>query len=190
MLVRETSLCGVYVLEPKAYSDHRGFFMESFHKDRLHALGLPYEYVQDNHSLSVESGTVRGLHYQLEPHAQTKLIRVLRGAIWDVAVDIRPESPQCGQWAGVILSESNRRQLLIPKGYAHGFCTLAANTEVLYKVDSYYSPEHDRGIRWDDPELNIDWPTREAVLSDKDRQLPFWSETDVSRDRTRRKTGD
>ncbi len=121
---------------------------------------------------------MRGLHYQLNPKAQTKLVRVAKGAIYDVAVDIRKNSPTYGMWVGVILSESNKRQLLIPKGFAHGFCTLVGNTEVLYKVDEYYSPEHDKGMLWNDPDLGIDWPTTKPILSDKDSKHPLMRNTE------------
>jgi dTDP-4-dehydrorhamnose 3,5-epimerase len=172
MNVIETSLSGVCILEPKLFQDHRGFFMESYNHKQCEAAGISEHFVQDNHSLSVESGTLRGLHYQLHPRAQTKLIRVLRGAIYDVVVDIRKGSPTFGHWKSFILSAENKRQLLVPKGFAHGFCTLVPHTEVLYKVDEYYSPEHDRGIAWSDSELSIEWPTSNPVLSEKDQQHP------------------
>ncbi len=142
------------------------------------AAGIANDFIQDNHSYSAEAGTLRGLHYQLTPKAQTKLVRAIAGAIYDVAVDIRKESPTFGEWVGVILSESNKRHLLVPKGFAHGFCTLTPNTQVLYKVDELYSKEHDRGIIWSDPDLDIDWPTLNVVLSDKDKQLPALREAD------------
>lgn len=167
-----------FLLEPKALGDHRGFFMESYNAKVFEQLGLNYTFIQDNHSLSVEPGTLRGLHYQLEPAAQTKLIRAVRGAIYDVIVDIRKGSPTYGQWQGFILSEENKRQLLVPKGFAHGFCTIVKNTEVQYKVDSYYSPKNDRGIAWNDPALNIDWPTTSPILSDKDNKHPNLKEAD------------
>ncbi|WP_066297114.1 dTDP-4-dehydrorhamnose 3,5-epimerase [Bacillus sp. FJAT-29937] len=162
-----------FLLEPKVFDDHRGFFLESYNERVFENLGITYSFIQDNHSLSVEAGTLRGLHYQLEPYAQTKLVRAVRGAIYDVIVDIRKESPTYGQWQGFILTEENKRQLLVPKGFAHGFCTLVKNTEVIYKVDNYYSAEHDRGIQWNDPYLNIDWPVREPILSDKDSRHPI-----------------
>jgi dTDP-4-dehydrorhamnose 3,5-epimerase len=168
----ETKFKDAFLIEPKVFGDHRGFFMESYNAKVFKELGLDYEFVQDNHSLSVEVGTLRGLHYQLEPYAQTKLVRVIRGAIYDVIVDIRKGSPTYGEWQGFILSEGNKRQLLVPKGFAHGFCTIVPNTEVLYKVDNYYSPEHDRGICWNDPGLNIDWPTNSPILSEKDGKHP------------------
>jgi len=172
MKVITTKLPEVVVLEPKAYGDHRGFFMESYNRQLLAQCGIHHEFVQDNHSLSVEAGTLRGLHYQLAPKAQTKLVRVLAGAVYDVVVDIRQDSPRFGQWVGVILSAENKRQILVPQGFAHGVCTLVPNTELMYKVDQYYSPEHDRGILWNDSELAIDWPVSAPVLSDKDRQQP------------------
>ncbi|UHA71972.1 dTDP-4-dehydrorhamnose 3,5-epimerase [Paenibacillus sp. 481] len=179
MKVRQTELAGVYVLEPNVFADGRGFFMESYHKAVLEANGVLYEFVQDNHSLSMQVGTLRGLHYQLSPMAQTKLVRVLSGAIYDVAVDIRRDSPQFGKWVGIELSAANKSQLLIPQGFAHGFCTLMPNTEVMYKVDQYYSPSHDRGIRWDDADLGIEWPERISQLSDKDERLPSLKDAEL-----------
>lgn len=169
----ETAIEGVYILEPAVFEDHRGFFMESYNKKDFEDVGLFFEFVQDNHSLSVQPGVLRGLHYQLNPKAQTKVVRCLKGAIYDVVVDIRKESPAFGKWIGVILTEYNKRQLVVPKGFAHGVLTLVPDTEILYKVDEYYSPEHDRSIRWDDPDLKIDWPIKNPVLSDKDKNAPF-----------------
>ena len=173
-------LNGVCLLEPVVHGDNRGFFMESYNESVMQSLGLNYSFIQDNHSLSAEPGVIRGLHYQLNPKAQTKLVRVLAGAIYDVVVDIRKSSPTFGQWVGVILSEHNKRQLLVPKGFAHGFCTLVPNTQVLYKVDEYYSPEHDRGILWSDPSLGIDWPTSHPVLSDKDQRHPLLQDAEMN----------
>ncbi|AZS17504.1 dTDP-4-dehydrorhamnose 3,5-epimerase [Paenibacillus lutimineralis] len=170
------------LLEPVVHGDHRGFFMESYNKAVMQQLGIKYNFIQDNQSLSAEAGVLRGLHYQLNPKAQTKLIRVLTGAIYDVILDVRKSSPTFGQWVAVILSESNKRQLLIPKGFAHGFCTLVPNTQVLYKVDEYYSPENDRGILWNDPALAIDWPVSEPLLSDKDRRHPTLAEAELNFD--------
>jgi len=144
-----------FILEPKVFGDNRGFFLESYNENIMKELGLNYSFIQDNQSLSVIAGTLRGLHYQLNPAAQTKLIRVLKGAIYDVIVDIRQDSPTYGEWEGFIITEDNKRQLLVPAGFAHGFCTLVKETEVFYKVDNYYSPKNDRGIQWDDPKLNI-----------------------------------
>ncbi|ANA79725.1 dTDP-4-dehydrorhamnose 3,5-epimerase [Paenibacillus glucanolyticus] len=173
---------GAIVLEPKCHGDNRGFFMESYNERLFQEHGIRYNFIQDNHSLSSEPGVLRGLHYQLNPKAQTKLIRVLTGAIYDVVVDICKSSPTFGQWVGVILSEHNKRQLLVPKGFAHGFCTLVPNTQVLYKVDEYYSPENDRGILWKDPALGIDWPTSNPILSDKDQQHPLLKDAEMNFD--------
>lgn len=154
--------------------------MESFNERLFKEHGIHFNFIQDNQSLSSEPGVLRGLHYQLNPKAQTKLIRVLTGAIYDVVVDIRRSSPTFGQWVGVILSEYNKRQLLVPKGFAHGFCTLVPNTQVLYKVDEYYSPEHDHGILWNDPALGIDWPTSNPILSDKDQYHPVLKDAEMN----------
>ena len=177
MKVEPLGLPGVFLITPTAHGDARGFFMESYRRDVLLAHGIDIEFVQDNHSLSAQKGTVRGLHYQEAPMAQTKLLRVLLGSVYDVAVDIRRDSPTFGKWVGVTLSAENRQQILIPKGFAHGFCTLEPNTQIHYKVDAYYSAEHDRGIRWNDPAIEIDWPVTEAeaVLSAKDATLPMLS---------------
>ena len=180
MKIIATKLEGLYFLEPKVHSDHRGFFMESYNSDKFSKLGLKYTIVQDNHSLSLQAGVLRGLHYQLNPKAQTKLVHVVSGAIYDVAVDIRKYSPTFGRWVGTILSAANKRQMLVPKGFAHGFCSLVENTQVLYKVDEYYSPEHDRGILWNDPELLIDWPITKPILSEKDNKHPLLKESEIN----------
>lgn len=180
MKVTSLKLNGASFLEPKVHGDHRGFFMESYNDSLFKQNGINYNFIQDNHSLSAEPGVLRGLHYQLNPKAQTKLVRVLTGAIYDVIVDIRKNSPTFGQWVGVILTEHNKRQLLVPKGFAHGFCTLVPNTQVLYKVDEYYSPEHDRGILWNDPALGIDWPTSNPILSDKDQRHPLLKDAEMN----------
>lgn len=180
MRVIKKSFDEVIVLEPIVHEDDRGFFLESFNEQTLSQLGISVKFVQDNHSLSIKAGTVRGLHYQLHPYAQAKLVRVTRGAIYDVVVDIRKGSPTFGKWCSFILSEHNKRQLYVPKGFAHGFCTLVPNTEVKYKVDGYYSPEYDRGIFWNDPSLNIDWPITEAILSEKDANLPLLNNAQIN----------
>ncbi|PZD96388.1 dTDP-4-dehydrorhamnose 3,5-epimerase [Paenibacillus sambharensis] len=182
MKVTPLRLQGAMLLEPVVHGDHRGFFVESYNEQTMNKVGLQFDFVQDNQSLSAEPGVIRGLHYQLNPKAQTKLIRVLSGAIYDVIVDIRKNSPTFGRWEGVILSEYNHRQLLVPKGFAHGFCTLVPHTQVMYKVDEYYSPEHDRGILWNDLDLSIDWPVSEAILSDKDSRLPALRDADINFD--------
>jgi dTDP-4-dehydrorhamnose 3,5-epimerase len=180
MNIISTKLEGLFIVEPDVHGDNRGFFMESYSRAKFIELGIKHEFVQDNHSLSVETGVLRGLHYQLNPKAQTKLVRVASGAIYDVAVDIRKDSSTFGQWVGVILSEDNKRQLLVPQGFAHGFCTIVPNTQVLYKVDEYYSPEHDRGILWSDPAIGIDWPTSKPILSDKDQKHPLLKDAEIN----------
>ncbi|WP_027415577.1 dTDP-4-dehydrorhamnose 3,5-epimerase [Aneurinibacillus terranovensis] len=180
MEIIKTKLKDVFVLEPKVFGDSRGYFMESYNEKTLNDLGITYNFIQDNQSLSVETGVLRGLHYQLNPKAQTKVVRVLTGAIYDVVVDIRKSSPTFGQWQGFILSEDNKRQLVVPKGFAHGFCTIVPNTQVMYKVDEYYSPEHDRGILWNDPALGIDWPTSNPILSEKDKVHPLLKDAELN----------
>lgn len=179
MRVEELSLSGARIIEPVIHGDHRGFFMESYNEHKLREQGIFFNFIQDNQSFSAESGVVRGLHYQLNPKAQTKLVRVISGAIYDVIVDIRKKSPTFRQWVGVVLSEYNHRQLLVPQGFAHGFCTLVPNTQVLYKVDEYYSPKYDRGILWNDPDLGIDWPTSNPILSDRDKLHPTFKKAEI-----------
>lgn len=182
MIVRETKLSGIKLIEPVVYEDNRGFFIESYNAERFAANGITTNFVQDNHSLSVQSGVVRGLHYQLNPKAQTKLVRVTAGAILDVVVDIRRGSPTFGHWESFELSAHNKHQLLVPHGFAHGFCTLAPNTEVQYKVDRLYSPAHDRGIAWNDPQIGIRWPVANTILSDKDARNPLLAEAEYNFD--------
>ncbi|MGG3284293.1 dTDP-4-dehydrorhamnose 3,5-epimerase [Paenibacillus solani] len=179
MKLTPLKLEGAYLMEPVVHGDHRGFFIERYREDYLREIGSG-TFVQDNHSLSSEIGILRGMHYQLNPKAQTKLVWVLSGEIYDVILDIRRSSPTFGQWLGVLLSEQNKRQLLVPRGFAHGYCTLAPNTQVLYKVDEYYSPEHDRGILWNDPALGIDWPTSQPILSDKDQRHPLLKDAEMN----------
>ena len=170
----------VKILKPKKFEDHRGFFSETYNKQTLANVEIYLEFVQDNHSLSVESGMIRGLHFQIPTFAQDKLIRVVKGAIFDVAVDLRQNSPTFGKHVSAIISAAEWNQILVPMGFAHGFCTLEPNTEVIYKVTDYYSSEHDKGLLWNDPELGIPWPISEseALLSDKDRHQPRFSELD------------
>ncbi|UVI31624.1 dTDP-4-dehydrorhamnose 3,5-epimerase [Paenibacillus spongiae] len=178
MKIIKTGLEGAIMLETDVFGDNRGYFTESYNKLRFEEAGIDCAFIQENHSFSQAAGTLRGLHYQLAPMAQTKLVQVVTGAIYDVVVDIRQGSPSYGQWTGVILSESNNRLLLVPRGFAHGFCTLTANTHVFYKVDQYYSKTHDRGILWSDPELGIVWPSSDLVLSDKDKLHPCLQDAD------------
>lgn len=164
MQVRSIGLGGVVELVPAKYGDERGYFSETYNKTRLSEHGIDLDFVQDNQSYSARRGVLRGLHYQLEPRAQDKLVRVLKGSIFDVAVDIRRGSPTFGEWVGLELSEGKWNQLLIPKGFAHGFVTLEDHTIVAYKVTDCYSPEHDRGIRFDDPDIGISWPIEADAL--------------------------
>lgn len=172
----KTKLEGVYILIPKVFGDHRGFFMESWSRRTMEEAGLFYDFVQDNHSLSTAKGTLRGIHFQKGDKAQAKLVRCVRGAVLDVAVDLRHDSPTYKQWLGVELSEENKKQLLIPRGFGHGFVTLTDHVEFLYKADNYYAPEADGGIRWNDPDIGVDWGIEQPVLSEKDTKNPFLKE--------------
>lgn len=170
----KTSLPDIVLITPPRFGDDRGWFSESYNAAKLAAAGISTVFVQDNHSMSAEIGTLRGLHYQSPPHAQDKLVRCSRGVIFDVAVDIRRGSPSYGQWVGVELSAENGRQLLVPKGFLHGFVTRSANCEVQYKCSDIYAPDCDGGIRWDDPDIGIDWGlTAAPILSAKDQSAPF-----------------
>jgi len=175
MQVIETTIPDVKVLVPKQFKDHRGFFSEVYSRKALRDVGIDCEFVQDNHSLSVEKGVLRGLHYQVAPIAQDKLIRVVRGSILDVAVDVRRNSPTFGKHVAIEISADNWQQIFVPVGFAHGFVTLEPNTEVLYKVSAPYSPQHERGVKWNDPALGIHWGIRndEAVLSARDKDHPL-----------------
>ncbi|NNE37146.1 MAG: dTDP-4-dehydrorhamnose 3,5-epimerase [Gammaproteobacteria bacterium] len=170
----ETNLSVVKLLEPRAFSDKRGLFFESYNQQSFAEVGLNDVWIQDNHSCSTRSGTIRGMHYQVAPAAQAKLIRVIRGSIYDVAIDVRVGSPTRGQYVGVELSAENKLQLYVPTGFAHGFCTLENETEVLYKTTALYSPECEGGILWDDPDIGITWPVSEnqVTITDKDAELP------------------
>ena len=170
MKVSKVGLDGVLVIEPKVFRDSRGIFYESYSEKKYEEHGIPNHFVQDNHSVSTQ-GTVRGLHYQVNP-GQAKLVRVTRGEVFDVVVDIRKNSPTRGKWWSIRLSETNYLQLYVPVGFAHGFCVLSESAELLYKCSDYYSPENERGIIWDDPDLAIDWPTEQPVLSERDQTHP------------------
>ncbi|WP_281981245.1 dTDP-4-dehydrorhamnose 3,5-epimerase [Thalassorhabdomicrobium marinisediminis] len=178
MQLEPTTLPGVFILTPDRFGDHRGFFSESYSRRRMEGLGIHIEFVQDNHSLSGAVGTLRGLHFQTPPHAQDKLVRCGRGALLDVAVDIRHGSPTFGTSVAVELTAENGRQLLVPKGFAHGFVTRAPDTEIVYKCSDYYAPDCDAALRWDDPALGIDWGLEgaEPVLSEKDAKAPLLSD--------------
>ncbi|EGF0409613.1 dTDP-4-dehydrorhamnose 3,5-epimerase, partial [Salmonella enterica] len=173
MNVIKTEIPDVLIFEPKVFSDERGFFMESFNQKVFEeAVGRKIEFVQDNHSKSTK-GVLRGLHYQVEPYAQGKLVRCIAGEVFDVAVDIRKDSETFGKWVGVNISSENKRQLWIPEGFAHGFLVLSDSADFLYKTSNYYSPIHERGIVWNDPSININWPINiDKILSEKDTILP------------------
>jgi dTDP-4-dehydrorhamnose 3,5-epimerase len=179
--VRPLELDGLLEIRPARFGDERGFFSEVWRQDRLAEIGVSADFVQDNHSFSRTKGVLRGLHYQLPPAAQDKLVRVSRGAIFDVAVDVRSGSPTFGRWAGLILSAAEWNQLFVPKGFAHGFVTLEDDTEVLYKASAAYAPELERTIRFDDPAIAIEWPVDpgSVILSEKDRAAPFLAEAEV-----------
>ena len=176
MKATETELKGVFVLEPQVFGDARGWFMESWSQRKMHDAGIDVQFVQDNQSFSSQKGTLRGLHYQLNPMCQAKLLRCTRGKIFDVAVDIRKGSQQYGKWVGVELSAENKKQLFIPRGFAHGFITLTDDVEVQYKADNYYAPECDGNIRWDDPDIGVEWPLKPVILSEKDSKAPLLKE--------------
>ncbi len=173
MKITKTKLEGVVIIEPDVFGDNRGFFMESWNKKKMEEAGLFYDFVQDNHSKSTVKGTLRGIHFQKGDKAQAKLVRCVKGAVLDVAVDLRPDSPTFKQWVGLELSAENKKQLLIPRGFGHGFVTLTDDVEFLYKADNYYAPEADAGIRWNDPEICINWGVENPILSEKDNNNPF-----------------
>lgn len=177
MQVEETGLPGVRILTPRRFGDARGFFSESWSRRVLAEHGMDYDFVQDNHSVSARVGTVRGLHFQSPPHAQAKLVRCGKGNLFDVAVDIRKGSPTYGKWVGVELSFANGKQLMIPAGFLHGFVTREPDTEIVYKCTDYFAPAADGAVRYDDPDIGIDWGlTGDPVLSDKDAAAPFLRE--------------
>ena len=169
MIFTETKLQGAFILDLERREDNRGFFARAFCEKEFGALGLATRFVQANDSLSAQRGTLRGMHYQLAPKAETKLVRCIRGALWDVVLDLRPKSPTFGQSFGAELTAENRRMMYVPKGFAHGFVTLVDGTEAFYFVDEFYAPDLERGVRWDDPRFGVSWPIPPAVLSDKDR---------------------
>jgi dTDP-4-dehydrorhamnose 3,5-epimerase len=172
MIFTETKLKGAYVIELEKREDERGFFARFYCEREYDAHGLSTHFVQINNSLAVHKGTLRGMHYQLPPKAETKVVRCLRGALWDCIIDLRPDSPTFGQHHAVELTADNRTMFYVPKGFAHGFVTLQDDTEALYLVDEFYAPERERGIRFDDPRFRIEWPLSPSVISDKDRAHP------------------
>jgi dTDP-4-dehydrorhamnose 3,5-epimerase len=181
MKIIHTGFSGLLVIEPRVFSDPRGYFYESYNESKFHESSLKYDFVQDNQSKS-SYGVIRGLHYQIKPSAQTKLVRVLQGKIYDVAVDIRKGSPTLFKWFGIELSEENHLQLLIPKGFAHGFSVLSETAVIMYKCDGFYAPDAERGIIYHDKELNIDWKIEpdKALVSDKDTRLPALHNADMN----------
>ena len=172
MMLIKTKLKDCYILEPDRFGDNRGWFSESYNKKVFEDLGLNYDFVQDNESFSAKKGVIRGLHFQNEPYTQAKIVRCTRGAVYDVAVDIRHDSPTYGMWVGVELSEENGRQLLIPRGFLHGFQTLTDNVKFAYKCDNYYNKESDGGVMYNDPDIGVVWPIEDPILSEKDKHHP------------------
>lgn len=176
----DTSLPGVFIIEPQVFGDHRGWFMETHSKDRMNQIGIDAVFVQDNHSFTQKKNTLRGIHFQNEPKAQAKLVRVTRGAVLDIAVDLRMGSSTYLKWKAVELSAENKRMFFIPRGFGHAFLTLTDDVEFLYKVDNVYSKEHDRSIRFDDSTIGIEWGITEPILSDKDLQAPYLIDSDCN----------
>ena len=176
----KTDLDGVYIIQPRVFSDHRGWFMETWSEAKFNTLGFRTSFVQDNHSFTVKKGTIRGLHFQSDPMAQSKLVRCTAGAVLDVVVDLRKGSPSYLKWVAVELSAENKQQLYIPRGFAHAFLTLTDNVEFVYKVDNLYSKELERSIRYDDPDIGIDWGVSDPILSEKDMNAPFLADSDCN----------
>ena len=176
----ETKLPGVYIIEPHVFGDHRGWFMESWSQKKMEELGINVNFVQDNQSFTATKGTIRGIHFQQYPMAQSKLVRVVKGAVLDVAVDLRKDSPTFMEWVAIELSAENKRQLFIPQGFGHAFLTLTDNVEFLYKCDNLYSKEHDRSIRFDDPDIKVSWGVTDPIISDKDANAPFLKTSDCN----------
>ena len=176
----ETKIPDVYILEPHVFGDHRGYFMETYSTAAFEALGITDVFVQDNQSFTAQKGTLRGIHFQNAPMAQAKLVRVTRGAVLDVAVDLRRGSPTYRRWVSVELSAENKRMLYIPRGFGHGFVTLTDDVEFCYKVDTLYSREYDRGIRFDDPDIGVDWGVVAPILSEKDTKSPRLCDSDCN----------
>ena len=170
MEILEKKLIGTFEINLKPIQDERGFFMRSFDEKIFKDVGLRFNWVQENHSRTLKQWTIRGLHFQFPPYTETKLIRCIRGKVLDIFVDLRIGSETFGQWDSIQLSEENKKMVLIPRGFAHGFCTLTDESEVLYKVDNYYSSDHECGIVWNDPDLKIKWPVKDPILSDKDKK--------------------
>lgn len=167
----------IILIKPKIFEDERGFFLETYKKDDFEKVGIKGEFVQDNHSKS-KYGVIRGIHFQREPYAQAKIVRCIKGTIYDIAVDLRKNSPTFGKWLGVILSDKNHYQLYIPRGFGHAFCVLSDDAEIVYKVDNTYAPDYDGGVIWNDDDIGIIWPIRNPIVSEKDSRLPTLKELD------------
>lgn len=180
MKIEETALKDVLIITPAIFKDDRGWFAESYSADKLKTFGLGTVFVQDNHIYSEKSGVLRGIHFQNAPYAQAKLLRCTRGKVVDYAVDLRRNSPTCRQWVCVQLSAENHKQMFIPKGFGHAVVSLTEESEIQYKVDAPYNPSYDRAVRWDDPQLNIEWPFKTLILSEKDRSAPFLKDSDCN----------
>jgi dTDP-4-dehydrorhamnose 3,5-epimerase len=176
MEIVTTKLENLLIITPEVFKDNRGLFYEVYSEKKFIDVGIKVKFVQDNHSLSIQKNIIRGLHFQTPPFSQAKLVRVTKGAVFDVVVDLRKQSKTFGQWQGFELTEDNFSMLFIPKGFAHGYCTLEQNTEFLYKTDNFYAPDFEGAIRWDDPDLNISWPVTDPVLSKKDCEAHFFME--------------
>ncbi len=169
---------GLVLVEPRVFKDERGFFMESYKKSEFLSNGINSNFLQDNHSLS-KKNVIRGLHYQTNPKAQGKLVRVIKGSVWDVAVDIRKSSPTFLKWIGIELSEENNKMLYIPPGFAHGFIALTDDVHLAYKCTEEFAPDYDTGIRWDDPDIGVNWPVKDVIVSEKDRELPYLKDAKI-----------
>ncbi len=176
MEFQKTTLKDAYLIKPKVFQDERGFFLESYSQKEFEQAGIKADFVQDNHSMSVNKGVLRGLHFQLSPHTQAKFVRVVKGSVYDVIVDLRKDSPTFGKWEGFNLSAENFQMLYVPRGFAHAFCTLEDNTEFLYKTDNFYAPQSDSGLIWNDPTLKINWPIENPILSEKDQKAQTFEE--------------
>lgn len=180
MKIISTNIKEVIIIEPDIFGDNRGWLLESYNKEKLAELGIKADFVQDNHSMSNKKGILRGLHFQNNPHAQAKLTRCTKGSVLDVAVDIRKDSTTFKKWVAVKLSADNKKQLFIPKGFAHGFLTLTDDVEFQYKVDDYYSKECDRSVRFDDPNIGVEWKNNNPILSEKDQKAPLLKDSDFN----------
>ena len=180
MKIVQTKIKDVLIIEPEVFGDNRGWFTETYNKEKFKDLGINIDFVQDNHSFSAKKGTLRGLHFQNSPYTQSKLVRCIRGAILDIVVDLRKDSLTYKQWVSVELTEENKKQIFIPKNFAHGFLTLTDNVEFQYKVDNYYNKESDKGFIFNDPEIGIDWKNNNPILSEKDKNNPLFKDCDIN----------